>query len=50
MNMAEIPKSLRPQLSRVCQDHEATGVLVLVLGTNHTCKEPYYPRITAETT
>jgi hypothetical protein len=49
MNTVGNPKSLRPQLPQVCQDHIATGVL-LVLGTNHTCKQPNYTRITTEST
>jgi hypothetical protein len=49
MNTVEIPKSLCPQLPHVCQDHVATGVL-LILGANDTCKHSFYTRIAAEST
>jgi hypothetical protein len=41
MNSVGYPKSHAPPQPFVCQNHVATGVL-LVLGTNTTCKHSFY--------
>jgi hypothetical protein len=47
MNSVGYPKSHAPHTTFVCQNHVATGVL-LVLGTNTTCNHNFYTHMTVE--